>query len=131
VLRYLLDIPNDIVNLQKDIADLSYFPERLTASYRDEWIKYIKKAIAQLKLKELNKSALGHIVDDKNTDTLTIEIPIRKRLDNLKTRLDNAKSDDYFSKMYAQVTLADKVISSDDILVLKSEQLRRIEQLIK
>ena len=43
VLRYLLDQPNDIVNLQKDIEDLPFFPDRLTASYQDEWIIFCKK----------------------------------------------------------------------------------------
>lgn len=45
-LRLLFDDPRDIVDLDQDIKDLEFFPERLTTSYRQEWITYICRAIA-------------------------------------------------------------------------------------
>lgn len=103
-LRYLFDVPNDIVNLQKDIEDLSDFPQRLNASYRDEWIRFIKKSIAQTKSKDMNKADLAFPSSD-----------------------DNA----VFSRMLEHVSLADKILNSSSVAVLKSERLRKIEKLIE
>ncbi|MEM0912054.1 MAG: hypothetical protein AAGJ37_13825 [Pseudomonadota bacterium] len=44
--RYLLDKPNDIVDLTQDVLDLQAFPERLFGSYKEEWTRYIKRELA-------------------------------------------------------------------------------------
>ncbi|MFT5541806.1 MAG: hypothetical protein ACI97K_001850 [Glaciecola sp.] len=130
-LRYLFDLPNDIVNLRKDVDDLTFFPERLNASYRDEWIIYIKKSIARLHLKDLDKNQLAFIASTSNVDSKCIDADIYERLNMLKTRLEHTKKNVSFSQMFAQVALANTIINSGDVLMMKSEQLRKIEQFIK
>lgn len=45
-LRLLFDSNNDIVDLDADIYDLRYYPERLYGSYRPEWEVFVTRAIA-------------------------------------------------------------------------------------
>jgi hypothetical protein len=135
VLRYLLDQPNDIVNLQKDIEDLPFFPDRLTASYQDEWIIFCKKKVSKLGLKDLSKTDLVFLADaiedncacdmpnDKNQKQATLIV--------LKERLLCMRMSNNFDKQFTQLCLIQKVLFSKDVAVLKSEQQRKIERFIK
>jgi hypothetical protein len=137
VFRYLLDDDNDIVNLKKDIEDLPFFPERLTASYQDEWIVFCKKRISKLGLKQISQqeclflidasdenAALnaenGHSEHSENTDILT----------TLRLRIKAMQQSDEFNKQFEQLCVIEKVLHSD-IALLKSEQQRKIERFIK
>jgi len=46
-LRVVLDNPNDNVDLNQDVNELSLYPERLYDSYIHEWRAYVKRAIVK------------------------------------------------------------------------------------
>jgi hypothetical protein len=134
VFRYLLDQANDVVNLQKDIQDLPFFPERLTASYRDEWIVFCKKTISKLGLKQLNQQERAFLLGyaDKNQalnseDKHSANIEI---LTSLRSRLKAMQDSDEFSQQFAQLCVIEKILHSD-IAVIKSERQRKIERFIE
>jgi hypothetical protein len=135
VLRYLLDQPNDIVNLQKDIEDLPFFPDRLNASYQDEWIIFCKKKVSKLRLKDLSQTDLAFLageLDDHNACDLLDEQNQRDgTLVKLKERLLCMRMSDEFNKQFEQLRLIQKVLFSKEVAVLKSEQQRNIERFIK
>lgn len=135
VLRYLLDQPNDIVNLQKDIEDLPFFPDRLNASYQDEWIIFCKKKVSKLGLKELSQTDLAFLADELEEinacDMLNNENQREETLIKLKERLQCMRTNDNFDKQFAQICLIQKVLLSKDVAVLKSEQQRKIERFIE
>lgn len=135
VLRYLLDQPNDIVNLQKDIADLPFFPDRLNASYQDEWIIFCKKKVSKLGLKELSQEDLAFLageLDESNaSDFLNNENQRDQGLIKLKERLLCMRISVEFNKQYEQLCLIQNVFSNKDVAVLKSEPQRKIERFIK
>jgi len=134
VFRYLLDQTNDIVNLQQDIEDLPFFPERLTASYQDEWIVFCKKTISKLKLKEISQQErcflVGTLAENDALNFGTEHSETLKVLTSLKSRLQEMQHSDGFNKQFAQLCVIDNVLHSD-IAVLKSEQQRKIERYIK
>ena len=43
--RYLLDQPNDVVRIEKDIDDLAIYPERIVESYPAEWQYFVQSAL--------------------------------------------------------------------------------------
>lgn len=135
VLRYWLDQPNDIVNLQKDIEDLPFFPNRLNASYQDEWIIFCKKKVSQLGLKELSLTELAFLadeLDDNNAcDMINDENQGKETLIKLKKRLLCMRVSDIFDKQFEQLCLIQKIIFSKGVAVLKSEQERKVERFIK
>jgi hypothetical protein len=135
VLRYLLDQPNDIVNLQKDIEDLPFFPDRLNASYQDEWIIFCKKKVSKLGLKDISQTDLaflaGELNDQNACDLLDEQNQRDGTLLKLKERLRCMRMSDEFNKQFEQLRLIQKVLFSNDVAVLKSEQQRKIERFIK
>jgi hypothetical protein len=135
VLRYLLDQPNDIVNLQKDIEDLPFFPDRLTASYQDEWIIFCKKKVSKLGLKELSQTDLAFLADELNNNN-TSDMPNNENqkeetLIKLKERLLYMRINDNFGKQLEQLCLVQRILVSKGVAILKSEQQRKIERFIK
>lgn len=131
VFRYLFDEANDIVNLKKDIEDLPFFPERLSASYRDEWIVFCKKTISKLGLKQISQQECAFLVDASDfNDTLDVESEHKEVLTGLKSRIKAMQHSDAFNKQFEQLCVIEKVLHSD-IARLKSEQQRKIERLIK
>jgi|GEM_PF-2893012 len=137
VFRYLLDQANDIVNLQKDIQDLPFFPERLTASYRDEWIVFCKKTISKLGLKQLSQQERAFLLGSSdlnkglNSENEYIEsIKKTEILTHLQSRLKAMQGCDVFNQLFEQLWVIEKVLHSD-IAVFKSEQQRKIERFIK
>lgn len=131
VFRYLFDEANDIVNLKKDIEDLPFFPERLSASYRDEWIVFCKKTISKHGLKQISQQECAFLVDASDfNDTLNVESEHTEVLTGLKSRIKAMQHSDAFNKQFEQLYVIEKVLHSD-IARLKSEQQRKIERLIK
>jgi hypothetical protein len=135
ILRYLLDQPNDIVNLQKDIEDLPFFPDRLNASYQDEWIIFCKKKVSKLGLKDLSQTDLAFFAD-KIDDNDTCGMPNDKNqrqdsLIKLKERLLCMLTNDNFDKQFEQLCRIQKILLSKSVAILKSEQQRKIERFIK
>jgi hypothetical protein len=135
VFRYWLDIPNDIVNLQKDIQDLPFFPERLNASYQDEWIIFCKKAVSKLGFKDLSKLNLAFLTDERNADApqhLIDQADQRpESLISLKKRLICMQESEEFDKQFNQLCLIESLFSSSGVAILKSQQQRKIEDFIK
>jgi len=135
VLRYLLDQPNDIVNLQKDIEDLPFFPERLNASYQDEWIVFCKKTVSKLGLKNLSGDGLAFLTDGRDDTKVPNmrgdENPSAEVLKKLKSRIMCMQNSAAFSKQLKQLCLIQTVLGSKDVAVLKSEQQRKLERFIK
>jgi hypothetical protein len=134
VFRYLLDQANDIVNLKKDIEDLPFFPERLTASYQDEWIVFCKKTISKLGLKQISPQECAFLVDaPEENDALHVEKEHSGNMEvltSLKSRIKAMQLSDEFNKQFEQLCVIEKILNSD-IAVLKSEQQRKIERFIK
>ncbi|MFQ3236109.1 MAG: hypothetical protein ACI9C4_001673 [Paraglaciecola sp.] len=135
VIRYWLDQPNDIVNLQKDIEDLRFFPERLNASYQDEWITFCKKTVSKLGLKDLSDTDLTFLADEADDDntrnTLREESKREEALIKLKQRYICMQKSDDFDSQFEQLCLIQTVLLSKGVTVLKSEQQRKIERFIK
>lgn len=135
VYRYLLDKPNDIVNLQKDIQDLPFFPERLNASYQDEWIIFCKKAVSKLGFKDLSKLNLAFLTDELNADDpqslIDHEYQRPETLILLKERLMCMQESEEFDKQFKQLCLIESLFSSNGVAILKSQQQRKIEDFIK
>jgi hypothetical protein len=52
LLRVALESPDDVTNIEQDITDLYLFPERLELSYKDEWLAYIKRALAHINISQ-------------------------------------------------------------------------------
>jgi hypothetical protein len=134
VFRYLLDDANDIVNLKKDIEDLPFFPERLTASYQDEWIVFCKKRISKLGLKQISQQECLFLIDaSEENDALNVENGQSENteiLTSLRLRIKAMQQSDEFNKQFEQLCVIEKVLHSD-IALLKSEQQRKIERFIK
>ena len=131
VFRYLLDEPNDIVNLKKDIEDLPFFPERLTASYQDEWLVFCKKTISKLGLKHISERECSFLVGaSEENDALNSNNENTEVLTSLKSRIKAMQQSDEFNKQFEQLCVIEKVLHSD-IALLKSEQQRKIERYIK
>lgn len=134
VFRYLLDQANDVVNLKKDIEDLPFFPERLTASYQDEWIVFCKKTISKLRLKKISLQERHFLIDTlQENDSLNFESEHSENLEiltSLKSRLKAMQHSDEFDKQFAQLCVIEKILHSD-IALLKSKQQRKIERFIK
>lgn len=135
VCRYWLDTPNDIVNLQKDIQDLPFFPERLNASYQDEWIIFCKKAISKLGFKDLSRLNLAFLTDERNADAsqrlIEPEYQRPETLISLKKRLIFMQESDEFDKQFKQLCQIQSLFSSNGVAILKSQQQRKIEDFIK
>ena len=105
--RYVLNNRNDIVDLRQDILDLRSFPERLFGSYRYEWDKYINKAMHE-QGKEIDESALKQLIE---------KLSVNKQ-EELKDLLG-----------ILEETFV--VVSSPNIIVIKSELKTYIENLLK
>jgi len=105
--RYVLNNRNDIVDLRQDILDLRSFPERLFGSYRYEWDKYINKAMHE-QGKEIDESALKQLIE---------KLSVNKQ-EELKDLLG-----------ILEETFV--VVSSPNIIVIKSELETYIENLLK
>jgi hypothetical protein len=135
VFRYLLDQPNDIVNLQKDIDDLPFFPERLNASYQDEWIVFCKKTVSKLGLKDLSDTDLAFLADERDNNnthnTLGEENKREETLIKLKQRLICMQKSDDFNRQFEQLCVIQAVLLSKGVTVLKSQQQLKIERFIK
>ncbi|WP_137168456.1 hypothetical protein [Salinimonas lutimaris] len=71
-LRVLFDDPDDIVDLDQDIADLRYFPERLHASYRPEWETYILHALIK-RYRAAGSASSDHLIDSVMRDVEQIQ----------------------------------------------------------
>ena len=61
-LRVLFDDPVDIVDLDQDIADLRYLPERLQASYRPDWETYVLHALIK-RYRAADPASTQHLID--------------------------------------------------------------------
>jgi glycosyltransferase involved in cell wall biosynthesis len=135
VYRYLLDKPNDIVNLQKDIQDLPFFPERLNASYQDEWIVFCKKAVSKLGFKALSKPDLAFLTDELNADdprrAIDHQYQRPETLILLKKRLMYMQESEEFDKQFEQLCQIESLLSNNEVAILKSQQQRKIEDFIK
>ena len=135
IYRYLLDQPNDIVNLQKDIQDLPFFPERLNASYQDEWIIFCKKAVSKLGFKDLSKLNLAFLTDELNAEDprrlIDHEYQRPETLIWLKKRLICMQDSEEFDKQFQQLCLIESLFSGNQVAILKSQQQRKIEDFIK
>jgi hypothetical protein len=106
-LRFILDDPKDIVDLQQDILDLQSYPERLYGSYINEWKAYVLKRgrDAQLNIDTLD---LAHIV--KNFEE------------------DESLS---YQHLVGIVNQTRAIVQSDKVKVIKSPLQAYIEALIK
>jgi glycosyltransferase involved in cell wall biosynthesis len=135
IYRYLLDQPNDIVNLQKDIQDLPFFPERLNASYQDEWIIFCKKAVSKLGFKDLSKLNLAFLTDELNAHDqqrlIDQEYPRPETLLALKKRFMCMQESQEFEQQFKQLCLVESLFSNNRVAILKSQQQRKIEDFIK
>ncbi|RXJ73840.1 hypothetical protein CS022_07600 [Veronia nyctiphanis] len=85
LLRLALDKKEYACDIEQDIMDLYFFPERLVASYPDEWRAYIKRGLARLKIKEATVAAiLSDVPNEPNEEQALLLSKIR----NAKPRFD-------------------------------------------
>jgi len=107
--RFALDKTNDTVNLEKDINDLSGFPERLTDSYLAEWQSYVKR--------ELNK----------------IEKAGEAAKQSFALNIDKLQSGEntQFEHLYAKIKTAEKVNNSPEVAVMTTPLKSYVNQLLK
>ena len=104
--RYLLDKANDVVDLKQDVFDLQYFPERLHASYADEWRNYIKRRI---------------MVDGKD--------PIDEQSISQIAEKDEKHKE--YEQLKSIVIMALKINESSNVQSIQSPLKHYIEQLLK
>ncbi len=107
LLRYALDKPNDIVNLERDILDLQYFPERLQDSYLAEWKAYIKPELIALQRRDEHHN-----------------------LANIMVNLEQGDNP-HFNRLYDVIKTADKVNNSDAVTVMTTPFKSFVNQLLK
>ncbi len=107
IFRFVLDKPNDIVNLHEDIQDLYFYPERLHGSYKQEWMTYVKK-----RAHELNYA----LTNDK-AEELFKKLPAEKK--------------QKFYELSEIIEKAEQINQSENINVIKTDVKAYIEQLLK
>ena len=109
--RYLLDKPDPVHNLYKDIEDLKHFPERIDGSYRAEWTTYVKRQLH--KLKQLDKQ--------QQQDFWS----------RLSQKMQQPQQDRDLCAALEQIQTSLKINASDKVSVIKIPVKTYIEQLIK
>lgn len=94
LLRVALESPDEVISIEKDIEDLYLFPERLELSYKDEWLAYIKRALACINISQaelqsiMNNNAAVNIEAAKHINQLiTAADPQYQRLLNILTEV--------------------------------------------
>ena len=107
IFRFVMDNKKDIVNLDQDIQELHFYPERLNGSYRNEWITYVKKRAYELKIP---------LTVSKATQILN-ELPEK----------DKKK----FYELLDIIKKAELINDSDNINVIKTDVKAYIEKLLK
>lgn len=105
--RYVHDRKNDVVDLKQDVLDLNEFPERLFGSYVYEWEKYNKRVMHK---QTINVDTINHkqLIDSLSFDA-------QNELESLLSIIEKAMI----------------VVSSTNIIVIKSELKSYIENLLK
>ena len=111
-LRVLFDEPHDIVDLEQDIADLRYFPERLDASYRPEWEAFILRALVK-RYRAAKATPIEQLIDSVLSDVEHIQ-------------RGNAR----YQQMLEIVEQARAVSGSDNTLVFPSNWRQQIMALM-
>ena len=71
-LRLLFDKRDDVSDLDRDIAELAHFPERITASYRQEWEFYVRRALIRY-LREHSHTRASILIDKILADVQYIQ----------------------------------------------------------
>lgn len=107
ILRFVLDDPTDMVDLNQDITDLSSFPERLYGSYLSEWKSYVQKKIRE-KGQQIDDLDFVNIIDEMNED------------ESLN-----------YQRLIKIIHRAQVIVQSDKVKVIKSPLKTYIESLLK
>ena len=112
-LRLLFDDPRDIVDLDQDIKDLEFFPERLAASYKQEWIAYIGRAIAA-QCKSVDE-------DDERIYAGTIQSKANELQD---------RDDERYRRLLAFVSRAQGISENDNVVSMPNPLRKRLEDFL-
>ena len=112
-LRILFDDPKDIVDLDQDLKDLEFFPERLEASYRHEWVTFISRAIANVcrSSSEASENALTNA--------------IQQQMKNVQN-----SDDQRYEQLMHFVVLAQGIGDSDNVVSLPHPMRKKLEQFL-
>ena len=106
VYRYLLDRPNDVVKIDKDIDDLVVYPERIVESYPAEWQCFVQSALRR------------H--------------PEPQRVhEQAAVMLQRPGDFPGYAAMYEKILRALKVYDANNVYVIKHPVRKAIERLIK
>jgi hypothetical protein len=112
-LRILFDDPKDIVDLDQDIKDLEFFPERLEASYRHEWVTFISRAIAKM-CKSSSEAS-----ENKLTDA------IQQQMKNVQSN-----DDQRYEQLMQFVALAQGIGQNGNVVSLPHPMRKKLEQFL-
>lgn len=111
-LRLLLHTPEPMINLERDLEELSLYPERLITSHKDEWLHYCRRKL---------------FTDCKKLDSAE-EATVKAYLESIVSKLKSLKDIDSPQAETIQRTLT--VSESDYVALFESSASRRIRKLI-
>ena len=118
LLRVALESPDDVANIDHDIADLYLFPERLELSYKDEWLAYIKRALARINISQDELQAIMNNDSSQDMDAA-------KKFNQLITEADSK-----YQRLVNVLTEVEQLNSSSNISPLKTPLHRWLEWVI-
>lgn len=111
-LRLYYDSPTERVDIDKDIQELSEFPERLSGSYRAEWESFVKRQVAK------------QILHDDAT-------PVSDVIETIMADLERMyDGDPRFSRLLEQVRRAEAIEQSDKAKVFPTPLRRQLMALL-
>jgi hypothetical protein len=118
LLRVALESPDDVTNIEQDITDLYLFPERLELSYKDEWLAYIKRALAHINISQDELQAIMNNDSSQNIDAA-------KHFNQLIT-----EADPKYQRLVYVLIEVEQLNSSSNISPLKTPLHRWLEWVI-
>ena len=112
-LRLLLHDHDPMIDLERDLKELSLYPERLTGSYQYEWLTYCRRALFS-KCKEQKFSSI------ETLNTFLIEYKYTL------VRLEHVTSD-----TEVKITHTLRLLNTENIRLFESATSRRIREFIE
>lgn len=111
-LRLYYDNAAEGVNIDKDIAELSEFPERLSGSYRAEWESLFKREIAKQILRE-DTRPVSDVIDVIMTELATLH-----------------KNDERYLRLVTMVQQAEAIEKTDNTRIFPTPLRRQLMALL-